>query len=192
MIVDWETYKDLTGDVFTEQAKAERNLARAQQRAEEMTGRKFDRAEYTEALTVDEAGRVWPSATPVASVSVPITATVGDDALSIATGTVTWADAVAGTLPAYPAQVARPRVLVTYVGGYDAVTPSPTGLVAAICELAHRYNFPADMTTVPAGATSVSATGQSVSGSRLGGSASVPPALRAEIMKHQHLGGRLP
>ena len=86
----------------------------------------------------------------------------------------------------------RPRYAVTYTGGYDSGTPAPVGLVDAICELAHRYLNPADMSTTPAGATSLGAGGQSVAGRRLGGAASLPPALRAEFLKFRHISGRLP
>jgi hypothetical protein len=190
MIVDWVAYTDITGDTFTAQAKAERNLARAQSRIEEITGRQFDKEERTESLSVVD-GLVWPLAYPVESVSLPTGATVRDDQLSIVIGTTIWQDALADILPGYPAQAARPRVLVTSVGGYDALTPPPTGLVDVICELASRYNNPADTTTIPAGATSVGTAGQSVSG-RLGGAASIPPTLMTEIKKFRHITARMP
>lgn len=190
MIVDWATYKLVTGDRFSTQVDAEAALARAQQRAEEVTGRAFDKAEYTESLQVDEAGRVWPKAYPVASVSVPGTATVGDTGQFITTGGTTWVDALATIVPSL--QVEWPRVLVTYVGGYDDTTKAPTGLVDGICELAHRYLNPADTTTVPAGAKSLGASGQSVAGGRLGGAASIPPELRDALRQFAHIGARLP
>lgn len=190
MIADWATYKLVTGDTFSSQADAEAALARAQSKAEEITGRLFDKAERTETFAADDQGKVWPSAQPIAAVSSPTTAAITDDGLSImvvSSGSwwLTqgwWGDALSE----------RPRYAVTYTGGYDGSTPAPTGLVDAICELAHRYRNPADMSTTPAGATSLGAGGQSVAGRRLGGSASLPPALRAEFLKFRHISGRLP
>ncbi len=192
MIADWATYKLVTGDTFSSQADAEAALARAQSKAEEITGRLFDKAERTETLPVDDRGKVWPSAYPIAAVSLPTGATITDDGLSILTSSNVWWQGLSTVLPLPGVLAERPRAAVTYTGGYDGTTPAPIGLVDAICELAHRYRNPADMSTVPAGATSLGASGQSVSGPRLGGSASVPPALRAAILKFQHISGRLP
>lgn len=189
MITDWATYKLVTGDTFSTQADAEAALARAQSKAEEITGRLFDKTERTETLAVDDQGKVWPSAQPIAAVSSPTTATITDDGLSIlvASSGAWWLTQGWGAVLSE-----RPRYAVTYTGGYDGSTPAPTGLVDAICELAHRYRNPADMSTTPAGATSLGAGGQSVAGRRLGGAASVPPALRAEFLKFRHISGRLP
>lgn len=189
MIVDLVTYRDITGDTFTADDKVLRMLARAQGKAEEITGRLFDRLERTESLPVDDQGKVWPSAYPIADpVASPSSATVTDDGMSIrvSDGAAWWAG-----LPTGWSLSERPRYAVTYTGGYDGIVTPPTSLVDAICELAHRYCNPADTTTVPAGATSLGASGQSVAGPRLGGSASVPPALRAELLKFQHIAGRL-
>lgn len=190
MIVDWTTYKLVTGDRFSAEADAVAALQRAQSRAEEITERVFDKGERTESLQVDESGQVWPKAYPIESVSVPTTATVGDTGQSITTGGSSWVDALATIVPALRAE--RPRVLVTYVGGYDETTPAPTGLVDGICELAHRYLNPADTATVPAGAKSLGSRGQSVSGSRLGGAASVPPELRDALRQFRHVAARMP
>lgn len=189
MIVDWDTYKDVTGDTFTDEAKALRMLARAQSKAEDITGRKFDRAERTESLPADDGGKVWPAAYPIGAVSVPADATITDDGLSVlvAGDTTWWRQLWEGTSLAE-----RPRYALTYTGGYDVANPAPTGLTDAIYELAHRYCNPADTTTVPAGATSLGAGGQSAAGRRLAGSASLPPALRSELLKFQHISARLP
>jgi hypothetical protein len=191
VITDWATYKLVTGDRFSAEADVLAALARAQSRAEEVTERKFDRAERTETLVIDEGGYVWPAAYPVVSVTLPSTATVGDDAMSIKAGVASWQDAVADLLPAAVSCAVRPRVLTTYTGGYATVSDAPTGLTDAICELAYRYLNPADTSTIPAGATSVSATGQSVSGGKLGGAASIPPALRQELHKFDHVNKRM-
>lgn len=190
MIVDWATYKLVTGDRFSAEADVVTALQRAQDRAEEITERLFEKIERTESLQVDETGQVWPKAYPVESVSLPTTATVGDTGQSIKTSGTTWVDALATIVPSL--QVDRPRVLVTYVGGYDEVTKPPTGLVDGVCELAHRYLNPADTTTVPAGTKSIGSRGQSVSGSRMGGAASVPPELRDALRQFRHVAARLP
>jgi hypothetical protein len=192
MIVDWATYKLVTGDRFSAEADVVAALARAQSKAEERTGRHFDLLERTESLAVDEGGFVWPSAYPVTGVSLPTTATVGDDGMSIKTGTVSWQDAVSDLLPAVVSRAGRPRVLVTYTGGYATPADVPTGLTDAISELAQRYLNPADTSTIPAGATAVGATGQNISGGKLGGAASIPPALRQELDRFEHISKRLP
>lgn len=189
MIADWATYKLVTGDTFTDEATATAALTRAQQRAEELTGRTFDKSTYTETLPADDAGKVWPSAYPIESVSSPATAVLADDgqSISVAGNSTWWKGLPVGMTPAE-----RPRYAVTYVGGYDDTTKAPTGLVDAICELAHRYRNPTDTTTLPAGARSVAATGQSAMGGKLGGSGQLPPELRDAILKYQHVSARLP
>jgi hypothetical protein len=190
VIADWATYKLVTGDRFSEEADVLGALARAQSRVEEITGRLFDKVERTESLPVDSEGLAWPSAYPVAAVTAPAGAAVSDDSLAIKTTTTSWVDAIAAVIPGLVAD--RPRVLVTYTGGYDGTTPPPTGLTDAICELASRYLEPADTRTMPAGATSLGSRGQNVSGGRLGGSSSIPPALMTEIKKFRHIKARLP
>jgi hypothetical protein len=196
VIVDETMYRDVTGDTFTDQTKVLRMLARAQARAEEVTERKFDKVERTETLTIEADGLSWPSAYPVVSVSIPSTAVISDDAISIRTGQATWASALAALYVVSPVIAAAASVLVTYVGGWDApvagVGTAPTGLTDAICELAHRYCEPANTTTVPAGATSAGNRGQSVSGGRLGGSSSIPGPLRATLRGYLHAHARLP
>lgn len=182
MIVDWATYKDVTGDTFTAQSKAEAMLARAQARIEDLTERKFDLLERTESLPAMD-GKVWPRAYPVASVSLPTTATVSADGLSIIVATPSWAGLSSFT-------VDRQFQLITYIGGLTALTV-PVGLLDAICELAQRYCQPANTAGVPAGVTSVSVNGQSYSGGVLGGAASIPPALRAEINRYRHVRARM-
>lgn len=192
MIVDETMYRDVTGDTFTDQAKVLRMLARAQARAEEVTERNFDKISRTESLTVESDGLSWPSAYPVSSVTVPSTATISDDAISIATGQVPWYEPLGYSTD----NCTRPVVLVTYVGGWDApvagVGTAPTGLTDAICELAHRYCEPASTVTVPAGATSLGSRGQSVAGGRLGGSSSIPGPLRATLRGYLHVRARQP
>ena len=188
MIVDWATYKIVTGDTFSSQADAEAAIARAQRKAEEITERQFDKAERTESLRVDESGKVWPTAYPVAAVTTPSGSQIDDNGMSIKTTSPSWQDALATIVPGWATD--RPRVLVTYTGGYDVATPAPTGLQDAIAELAHRYRNPADTTTLPAGARAVAATGQSVSGGRLGGSGQIPPELRDTIRQHRHPAAR--
>lgn len=182
MIVTWQTYKDVTGDVVTAEGVALGRLARAQARAEDATGRKFDLIERTESVPVID-GKVWPSAYPVATVSLPDTATVSGDRLSIVTGVSTPVDDLFSTTEVTGE---RPQLLVTYVGGYTAEN-APIGLVEAICEIAHRYSIPANTVGVPAGTTSVRVGNQSYSGGPLGGSGSLPQSIRNQLVPYRHI-----
>lgn len=194
MIVDVAAYRQVTGDAFPADAVVLTNLARAQSRVERRTGRLFDKVERTESLPVRD-GLVWPTAYPIASVSLPATAVVTDDKLAIKLNVTNWQDDPAlvsltdGATPAYYA--------VTYVGGFTPATTSylageaPVELVDIICELAQRYAMPANTAAVPAGATSLSVNGQSVSGGRLGGSSSIPPALATSIRRFNHITQRM-
>src|SRR4051812_36827124 len=114
MITDWATYKAVTGDVFTSQAQAEACLARAQRTIESRTGRLFDQAERTESLPVSD-GKVWPSAYPLVSVSVPDTASVDGDGLSLSTGTTDLASTLVNALGFNEARLLgdREQLLVT-------------------------------------------------------------------------------
>lgn len=185
MIVSWATYKAITGDTVTTQATAEANLVRAQQRVEDRTERKFDREERTEPLQVID-GKVWPKAYPVASVSLPDTATVSADGLSIAVSSPNYLDTCAGL----GISAERAVVLVTYVGGY-ATGEAPSDLVDIICEIAERYAMPAKTVGVPAGATAVGVNGQSYSGPVLGGSSALTPSLKNQIDRYKHIAARL-
>lgn len=182
MITDWVTYKNVTGDTFTAQATVEANLLRAQSRVEGRTGRLFDLAERTESLPVHD-GKVWPSAYPVASVSLPATATVTDDKLSINVLTTSWQDDPA--LVAFSETADPPYNLITYVGGY-AAGAAPVELVDIVCEIAQRYGQPANTAGLPAGASSVSAGGQSYAGATLGGASALPPHLKQAIRAFDH------
>jgi hypothetical protein len=190
VIVDWATYKLVTGDAITAEATALANLARAQRRAEDATGRLFDKVERTETLPIID-GKVWPSAYPVVSVSVPSTATVDASALSISTGVTDLADVYAEVFSERcPWAADRSYLLVTYIGGYELAT-APVGLVDAICEIAQRYSMPANTVGVPAGATSVQVGGQSYSGGTLGGSGALPLSIRNTLTKFQHIAQRM-
>jgi len=193
-------YRAVTGDAVTLDADVTAALVRAQARAEELAERQFDLMERTEAAMLDKDGHLWPLAYPIASVSLPLGATVADDGLSIAQpgsfpdyGELfedVWGFPV-DQLPGSTYTAAR-FVLTTYTGGYASGT-APQGLVDAICELASRYVAPADTRGVPAGVTSISlggSAGQSYSGRALGGSSAVPASLRAAIRAYRHVQAR--
>jgi hypothetical protein len=187
VIADWATYKQVTGDTVTDEETANANLVRAQKRAEERTGRLFDRAEYTESLPII-GGKVWPSAYPVVSVTLPETAAVDGNALSISTGVADHYDVFEEVTQAtgIPLVGDRSQLLVTYVGGY-ATGAAPVDLVEVICEMAQRYTMPANTVGVPAGATSVQVGGQSYSGNILGGASSLPLAIRNTLDRFRHV-----
>lgn len=185
MITDYETYVSVTGDTFTDQAKVLTNLVRAQGKIEELTGRQFEAMERTESLPVID-GQVWPSAYPITAVSAG--GTLRGDGLAVlvtATGNA-WLDQFA---PA-PDPAPRTYVSVTYTGGF-APDSAPSRLTDAICELAQRYSTPANTAAVPAGVMNVGINGQSYSGKRLGGPASIPQALLNEIHAFDHIASRM-
>jgi hypothetical protein len=186
VIVSWATYKDVTGDTATTEAIAVARLARAQKRAEDVTGRQFDLVERTESVPIID-GKVWPSAYPIASVSVPDTATVDDDKLSITTGVTTPVDS---DLLWTCTTDDRPHLLVTYIGGYTADT-APVTLAEIICEIAHRYSIPANTVGVPGGTTSVRVGNQGYSGGPIGGSSALPQAIRNQLIKYLHIRARM-
>lgn len=188
MIVDYETYKQVTGDVFTAQSAVEQNLVRAQARAERITGRQFDKVQRTESLGMRD-GLMWPRAYPVESVSLPSGATVSEDAVSIKLTSTNWLSDPT-LVPFLAANQSTPYYTVTYLGGFGP-GEAPIDLVDAICELAQRYGLPANTAAIPAGATSVSVNGQAFSGAKLGGAATVPPALMAEFRKFTHVSARM-
>lgn len=187
MIATWADYKEVTGDTATAEGLVNSRLLRAQRRAEDFTGRLFDQVERTESLPIID-GKVWPKAYPVVSVSLPETAAVAPDSLSIDSGQTSVVDALSDVLGLNEARITgdRPQLLVTYVGGY-AVGTAPEGLVEVICEIAQRYSLPANTVGVPAGATSVQVGKQSYSGGALGGSSKLPLSIRNELTKYRHI-----
>lgn len=190
MIATVADYRSVTGESFPIDATVQANLARAQRKIEGMTGRLFDQVERTEALAAAD-GAVWPKAYPIVSVSLPTTATVSGDALSILTGTTSGLDVLYEVAGLNPDRLPVAYQLVTYVGGYATSADAPVELIDAICELAQRYSQPANTAAVPAGTNSVSVGNQSYSGGTLGGASKIPPALKADILRFRHIRARM-
>jgi hypothetical protein len=188
VIADYATYTLVTGDVFTDPVTVAAALERAQQRVEGMTGRKLEQGAYTESLAQRD-GLVWPSATPVVSVSLPDSAAVAENGISITVTSSNWLSDP--TLVPFLSNQPTSYLLVTYVGGYASAADAPVELIDCICELAQRYCLPANTAAIPAGATSVSVNGQAFSGAQLGGASSIPPALKKRIHAFDHIDKRM-
>lgn len=187
MIATVADYRKVTGDAFPDDATVTANLARAQDKVEERTGRKFDLAARTESLPAID-GLAWPSAYPVISVALPAGATVTDDGLAVKIAPTNWLNDPA--LVPFTSGMTPPQYLVTSTGGY-APGAAPIDLIDVICEVAQRYAIPANTAAVPAGATSISVNGQSVSGGVLGGSSALTPALKNAIRRFNHISQRI-
>lgn len=181
-------YREATGDRVSADDDVVAALAKAQGRVEEKLERLLDDGEHTEALPVDDDGRVWPSAFPVLAVTSPTPATIDGDGFSVKVGVGLPAFALVDW-EAFPSMSPRSRTTasVTYTGGPWAACPQE--LKDVICEVAHRRLRPANTAGVPAGATSVSMGGtasQSFSGGALGGSSALTPEILATLQPHMH------
>lgn len=160
-LVDYATYVWVTDDEITPSANVEHALSDAQQLVTEECKRTFVYGTYTETLDVWRNGVVYPSATPVASVSDPASGTLRLGGIYLGpTGPL--ADAF-GSLPA--------QRTVTYAGGYhpygSGETPEiPIRLMRVICRIAYLMVHPSSMVGagVPAGVKAASVGDVNVSG----------------------------
>lgn len=167
MICSIATYRQKTNDMTHYDGDVEDALMSAQAVVERRTGRFFELAERTQTLKMYKSGLVYPWATPVTEVSVPLDAKTDGRAVFGATpGTMTTEDL--GWLMRYPSKFSSGTL--TYTGGY---TPEemPEEIVQAVAEIAFS-TFSSDTTLVniPDGATSVSVGDVTVAGKNLGGS----------------------
>lgn len=185
MIVDVVTYRQVTGDTWTDDATVTANLERAQSRVEDRTERLFDVVERTESCPVID-GLAYPRAYPIASVTVPDGAVVTPNGLTLSVAPQNWLDDP--SLVPFVGTGIQQYATVTYTGGLATV---PVELADLICELAQRYSTPANTAAVPAGVTSVGINGQTFSGPSLGGSSALPATLKRDIRRFDHLRKRL-
>jgi hypothetical protein len=189
VIADYPAYVAVTGDSFTPQAAVVANLQRAQNKAQDLCERTFERGSYVETLEVID-GKVWPRAYPVTVVGQ---GTIDGDGQS-----VTIAQSFSDPIPPI-ALLGTPRqfVTLTYTGGFLpygapwAPGMVPTDLVDIVCELASRYCMPANTVAIPAGVSQVAVNGQSFGGAALGGSSAVPVAIRNALKPYWHVNKRL-
>lgn len=149
MLVSLATYRSLTGDLDSYDGKVSECLLLAQSEIERLTSRKFEEGQYTEALPVHLA-RVYPSATPIASVSSPSGSTIEGTAIVVGE---TW-------LTGY-------SQVVVYIGGYDE-DEVPLELQRLVAELARRLVTMDTAFVAPIGATSVKVGDISITGTNLG------------------------
>lgn len=156
MLVTVSRYRDITGDDSSASADVEDGLVDAQALLEEELRRPLETDTRTERCRVFAEARgpaMYPSATPVTSVSDPSGATIVGHAV------------LGGTFAeAPPYFLTDPDAFssITYVGGYDpaAVTGDadylPVTLQRAIAWAAKALIDPDSFAPVPAGATSAS------------------------------------
>lgn len=160
MIVTELTYRDLTGDNDSSGAAASAWIERATSALEDELGRPLESLSRSERMFPDQRGYLYPLATPVQSA----TGYTIIDTSTIAYGVLggVWPDLITAT----------DYVTVTYIGGYVERSANPTAAnrlpVAVeydICIAAYRigHTSAADLSAIPAGATSVSLGDASVS-----------------------------
>lgn len=171
-------YRDLVDDTFSTPEDVTAALARAEGVVVRRTERHWVQAQYTERLRLYQDGLVYPSDTPIVSVSDPAGATITGNAI----GSGSWTWPTANLEPDFFSTNPLPLVSVTYVGGYLPGT-FPEELVAVQCEIALLKLNPPSMVGVPAGAQQIrtSTRGQGFSGVRMGGSSALPPSIRATL-----------
>lgn len=152
-MISVERYRQITGDLDSNDPEVERCVTDAVELLQEYLGRELAEAERTEAMRPDRQGRLWPKVTPIL----------------IATGYTIDGLALVGSSPFSPAvDFIDPTssIEVTYTGGwvdqsvdgYDtAATNQPPGcIVRDLALAAHRLAHPAVVSSdFPEGATSV-------------------------------------
>lgn len=156
MLVSIARYRDITGDESSASGVVEGALVDAQALLEEELRRPLETDTRTERCRVFGEARgatVYPSATPITSVTSPSGASVVGHA-------VLGGSAVSG--PPYFLTDPDGFAEVTYVGGYDPNASAgdddylPVTLQRAIAWAAKALVSPSDFAAVPAGATSAS------------------------------------
>ncbi len=171
-------YRDLVNDSFSTPENVTAMLARAESIVVRRTERHWEQGTYTEQLRLYDNGLVYPSDTPIVSVSDPAGAIITGNAI----GSGSWTWPTINLEPDFFSQTVYPLVSVIYVGGYAPGT-FPEELLAVQCEIAQFKLSPPSMVGVPAGAQQikVSTRGQGFSGVRMGGSSALPPSIRATL-----------
>lgn len=165
-------YRRITRDMLSYDGEVLAELAAAQKIVEEQTDRKFESATRTETLYQYADGRVYPSALPLVSVSVPSGATI--DGNSIRTPSV-FSDITINS--DYFNNTYIPQVTVTYIGGNTAGN-FPQEIVRIICQIA-EFNLVSNSTLfqVPAGATSIKTGDVQILGKNLGDNTDLPSSI---------------
>lgn len=162
-LVSVANYEQITGDTVN---SAQGLIDEAVIEACQFCNRTLAYGQYSERLYVNRKGYAYPSALPID----PNASTLPES--SLVQGPAIWCGYFT-PLPDLPifTSVVLPQTDVGYSGGYspfgvtDGPTPQlPPRLMRAICRIAWYLANPVVMTGVPAGATSVSLQGVTVSG----------------------------
>lgn len=164
-MIDVARYQLLTGDTASAAEDVEAAIDLAVDLLEEYLDRPLLSVERTEAMRPDRTGRLWPKATPLATVDDGYEI----DGLAIVSGTPFF------PVPSFLSS--ETTIEVTYTGGWaaqDDTTPDapviPMALQRDIAHAAHRILHPnaATTTSILPGADAMQIGDASVSGKRLG------------------------
>lgn len=171
MICELADYRRITRDAINYDGDVTAALVEAQNIVEQRTERFYESATRTEKLYRYPDGAVYPLATPITSVSVPVGATINGNAVtgtawSYGDAAVNWylTDMSFNSLP----------VEITYIGGY-APGNIPAAIVKVTAEIAKISLSP--LALLPAGASSIAVGDVNISGSNLGGLGSLPSSI---------------
>lgn len=170
-------YRILTLDTTSADSAASAAIADAEDLVAEYLRRPLEQAERIETLPISRAGKVYPSATPVAELG-------GDD-----TGLTLEGDVVIGASPDAAGSAwlgsgdATPHATITYTGGWTADT-LPKAVERAIALAAH-HQIRSNPALVPAGATSVRVGDVAVSYGPGGASADPLASTLANISRYR-------
>jgi len=177
-----DQYRAITGDQISSDDAVMAALDRAQRDCEDYTERQWELIERTETLEVHTGGYVYPSAYPIQSVSAPAQATIEGSQISLGGQATQSFASLLGVSTS-------PYAEVTYVGGY-ADADMPNKITEAVAELAEYKLNPPTSVGIPAGATSVTTSGQGVSGHRLAGASGIPGHVKDVFFRWRHVEAR--
>lgn len=183
-------YRWVTQDQSTPSGNVEHALDDALDLAEDYCNRRFAYAEHTETLYVYRDGKVYPTNTPVASVTSP--ANLGSTAIQ-------GAGIYLGVFLPTPAYLnagdwqagVPPQSAVTYMGGYqpygvdDGPTSAlPTTVFRVVSRIAWLITHPAVLQGVPGGARSAAVGDVSVAGD-LSSFVAVDPSIARDLRPYR-------
>jgi hypothetical protein len=158
VIVSEDRYRLITLDTASTDVQVTARIEQATAMVEDVLQRPLEAEERTEILPVTRWSRVYPKATPIASVTSPTGAEIEDSATlrSVTPDSQPWTD-----WDTYGLVYGQPKATVTYIGGWNArdsgspaSTLVPATVERAVAQLAHALVRQPD--TVLVGATSVS------------------------------------
>lgn len=176
-LLTYTRYVSLTGDSTSASEDVEGWITDAEQAVSEFLRRPLELGEYTDTLTIDTDGRVYPKAVPL--VSLPATATDAGQSIldSRSVGYLGgWDLTIEHTIDLINQTgylVQQPQIAVTYTGGWTADT-APFSVLRTIARAAYAVGHPVPLDSpLVGGATSlhvgdVSVTLKNPTGSGLG------------------------